>query len=112
MMSNKKTQKICRRNFEEESLWVVLPGGVALDLRNPQRLVQMDFASRGADSLYYPLFPEEKNQTLKKETYLIAHEKLMSDMRTQMKRKNKRGIEQTGKKLHRLRTRYRARFAA
>lgn len=60
---------------------------------------------------YFPLFPPEIH-TLKKETYLLAHEKLLSQMRVQMKRKNKRGIEQTGKKLHRLRKRYRARFAA
>ncbi len=63
------------------------------------------------EELYYPLFPEEKTERVRK-VYLVAHEKLMGQMRVQMKRKNKRGIEQTGKKLHRLRKRYRARFAA
>jgi hypothetical protein len=61
--------------------------------------------------LYYPLFPEEKTEKVRK-VYLVAHEKLMDQMRTQMRKKNKRGIEQTGKKLHRLRKKYRARFAA
>lgn len=63
------------------------------------------------EGMYYPLFPEEKTEKARK-VYLVAHEKLMGQMRVQMKRKNKRGIEQTGKKLHRLRKRYRARFAA
>lgn len=60
---------------------------------------------------YYPLFPEEKTEKARK-VYMLAHEKLMGQMRVQMRKKNKRAIEQTGKKLHRLRKRYRARFAA
>ena len=63
------------------------------------------------EELYYPLFPEERPERVRK-LYVLAHEKLMGQMRTQMKKKNKRGIEETGKKLHRLRKRYRARFAA
>lgn len=61
--------------------------------------------------LYYPLFLEEKTENARK-VYLVAHERLMGQMRVQMKKKNKRGIEETGKKLHRLRKKYRARFAA
>ncbi len=63
------------------------------------------------EELYYPLFPDQKTERIRK-VYLIAHEKLLSTMRMQMRWKNKRGIEQTGKKLHRLRIRYRKRFAA
>ena len=63
------------------------------------------------EELYYPLFPDEKTEKTRK-LYLVAHEKLLGQMRVQMKRKNRSGIEQTGKKLHRLRKRYRGRFAA
>jgi len=61
--------------------------------------------------LYYPLFPEEKIE-MARNVYLVAHQKLMSQMRAHMRKKSKRGIEKTGKKLHHLRKRYRARFAA
>ena len=63
------------------------------------------------EELYYPLFPEEKTEKARK-VYLVVHEKLTGQMRIQMRKKNKRGIEQAGKKLRRLRKRYRARFAA
>ncbi len=63
------------------------------------------------EELYHPLFPEEKTEKARK-VYLLAHEKLMGQMRVQMRKKNKPAIEQTGKKLHRLRKKYRARFAA
>jgi len=49
---------------------------------------------------------------MRKSTYLKAHEHLMREMRVQMCLKNRRGIERTGKRLHRLRVRYRQRYAA
>lgn len=49
---------------------------------------------------------------MRKEIYIRAHDRLMNEMRAQMRRKNRRGIESTGRRLHRLRVRYRAKFAA
>lgn len=49
---------------------------------------------------------------MRKDTYLKAHERLLSEMRVQMRLKNRRGIERTGRQLHRLRVRYRQRYAA
>jgi len=49
---------------------------------------------------------------MRKETYIRAHDRLMNEMRVQMRRKNRRGIESTGRRLHRLRVHYRKRFAA
>lgn len=49
---------------------------------------------------------------MRKDTYIKAHEQLLSEMRVQMRLKNRRGIERTGKRLHRLRVRYRQRYAA
>ncbi len=62
-----------------------------------------------ADSLYYPLFPPTLG---KKEQYQQIHDKLMAEMREQMRARNRKKIEETGKKLYRLRKRYRDRFAA
>lgn len=93
--------------FESSSLLIVLPGGGSFDLKNPGAGGQ----ARDADSLYYPLFPTVTGP-LKKETYRRAHERLMAEMRAQLRLKNRRGIEKTGRKLHRLRKRYRMRFAA
>jgi hypothetical protein len=39
--------------------------------------------------------------------YRNAHDKLMREMRRQLKLKNRKGIELTGRRLHRLRKRYR-----
>jgi len=44
--------------------------------------------------------------------YRRAHDKLIREMRRQMRLKNRKGIEQTGRRLHRLRVRYRKRQAA
>lgn len=49
---------------------------------------------------------------MRRETYIRAHGRLMSEMRVQVRLKNRRGIESTGRRLHRLRVRYRAKFAA
>lgn len=49
---------------------------------------------------------------MRKDTYIKAHERLMREMRAQMRLKNRRGIERTGRRLHRLRVRYRQRYAA
>lgn len=49
---------------------------------------------------------------MRKDTYLRAHERLMREMRIQMRLKNRRGIERTGWRLHLLRVRYRERYAA
>lgn len=97
--------------FESKSLMVFLPGGGTLDLKNPGGCSSLN-AGIDSDSLYYPLFPPGKNPAVKKKTYKLLHEKLMSEMRTQMRLKNLKKIEITGKKLHRLRKRYRTRFAA
>jgi hypothetical protein len=44
--------------------------------------------------------------------YQKAHDKLMGEMRRQVRLKNRKGIEKTGRRLHRLRVRYRKRRAA
>ncbi|MBE7439259.1 MAG: hypothetical protein HS115_12445 [Spirochaetales bacterium] len=44
--------------------------------------------------------------------YRNAHARLMQEMRRQLKRKNRKGIEHTGRRLHRLRKRYKKRLAA
>jgi hypothetical protein len=44
--------------------------------------------------------------------YCNAHEKLMQEMRRQLRLKNRKGIEKTGRRLYRLRKRYRRRQAA
>lgn len=49
---------------------------------------------------------------MRRETYIRAHDRLLNEMRVQVRRKNRRGIESTGRRLHRLRIRYRAKFAA
>jgi hypothetical protein len=43
--------------------------------------------------------------------YRNAHDRLMREMRRQLRLKNRKGIEQTGRRLHRLRVRYRKRMA-
>lgn len=95
---------------QNESFLVYLPGGVAVNLLNPGKLIDGGNQPGPERAEYYPLFPQ--TAILTKETYFLAHEKLMGQMRVQTRMKNKRGIEKTGKKLHRLRKRYRARFAA
>lgn len=62
-----------------------------------------------SDFLYYPLFPPILG---KKETYQLAHDKLMAEMRKQIRAKNIKKIEKTGKKIFRLRKKYRECFAA
>lgn len=49
---------------------------------------------------------------MRKATYIKAHQSLLREMRVQMRLKNRRGIESTGKRLHRLRVRFRERYAA
>ncbi len=49
---------------------------------------------------------------MRRDTYIKAHERLLGEMRVQMRLKNRRGIERTGWRLHRLRVRYRERYAA
>ncbi len=49
---------------------------------------------------------------MRKDIYLRAHERLMGEMRVQVRLKNRRGIERTGQRLHRIRVRYRKKFAA
>ncbi|MBE7439240.1 MAG: hypothetical protein HS115_12365 [Spirochaetales bacterium] len=44
--------------------------------------------------------------------YQSAHEKLMREMRQQVRLKNRKGIERTGRRLCRLRKRYKKRLAA
>ena len=44
--------------------------------------------------------------------YIRAHQRLMSEMRRQMRLRNRRAIERTGRRLHRLRVRYRKRRTA
>lgn len=90
------------------SLLVYLPGGIILDLKNPGQASTLD----ETDSLYYPLFPTRKDREKKKETYHRVHEKLMTEMRIQLRLKNRVQIEKTGRKLHRLRKRFRSLFAA
>jgi len=51
-------------------------------------------------------------QGISKQTYMAAHEKLMNKMRRQIRLKNKQEIEKTGKRLYRLRKKYRQQFAA
>lgn len=49
---------------------------------------------------------------MRKETYLKAHELLMQKMRKQLKLRKPKEIQKTGRRLYRLRVRYRARFAS
>ena len=49
---------------------------------------------------------------MRKDIYLKAHERLLGEMRVQVRLKNRRGIERTGKRLHRIRVSYRRRYAA
>ena len=44
--------------------------------------------------------------------YHKAHERLMIEMRRQLRLRNRKLIERAGRRLHRLRVRYRRRFAA
>lgn len=44
--------------------------------------------------------------------YQNAHDRLMQEMRRQVRLKNRKGIERTGRRLYRLRLRYRKRLAA
>ncbi len=44
--------------------------------------------------------------------YIAAHNRLMGEMRVQVRLKNRRGIERTGRRLYRIRVRYRKKFAA
>jgi len=46
------------------------------------------------------------------QAYLRKHEQLMNEMRRQIRLGNRVRIERTGRRLHRLRVRYRRRFAA
>lgn len=49
---------------------------------------------------------------MNKKTYLRAHDLLMARMRKQMRLKNTKEIRKTGARIHRLRVRYRERFAS
>jgi len=44
--------------------------------------------------------------------YQSAHDRLMREMRQQVRLKNRKGIERTGRRLCRLRKRYKKRLAA
>lgn len=44
--------------------------------------------------------------------YINAHDRLMREMRHQLRLKNRKGIERTGRRLCRLRKRYKKRLAA
>ena len=46
------------------------------------------------------------------QAYLRRHEQLMNEMRRHLRLRNSTRIERTGRRLHRLRVRYRRRFAA
>jgi len=46
------------------------------------------------------------------QAYLRKHEQLMNEMHRQLRLGNRARIERTGRRLHRLRLRYRRRFAA
>lgn len=104
----KSTEKIVNAR---DSVIIIFPGGEVIHSQNAeyQRWELQDFKPAGFDSMYDPLFPARKNL---RELYQRAHEKLMGEMRKQTRLKNRQKIEQTGKKLHWLRQRYRARFAA
>ena len=49
---------------------------------------------------------------MRKDIYLKTHERLMGEMRVQMRLKNLPGIKRTSRRLHRLRVRYRKSKAA
>lgn len=110
----KSTEKIVKGR---DSLIIIFPGGEVINSKNAeyQRWELEEVTAAGfyklpePDSLYYPLFPARKNL---RELYKRAHDRLMGEMRKQTRLKNRSKIEQTGKKLHSLRQRYRARFAA
>lgn len=86
------------------------PGRIMFAPSESKNLVRREHAD--TDALYYPLFPPEQNPAFRKETYLRLHEKLMMEMRIQMRLKNRLEIEKTGRRLHHIRKKYRTRFAA
>jgi hypothetical protein len=86
----------------------------AISFREPASL-NWFCASQGFDRLDHDEFVSStlrQESVMRKDTYIKAHERLMREMRIQMRLKNRRGIERTGWRLHLLRVRYRQRYAA